>query len=68
MDNHDPRMMPGLLPPHAVGPLGWFRRFGELLENLDRGLKRLLNHRRWEHNERLREQMQQMLQEHDQRP
>jgi len=55
MDNHDPRTMPGLLPPRAVGPLGWFRRFGELLEDLDRGLQRWNNHRRWEHNERVRE-------------
>lgn len=35
MDNHDPRTMPGLLPPRAIGPLGWFRRFGELLEEHD---------------------------------
>jgi len=65
MDEQDPRTMPGLLPPRPRGPLGLFRRFGEGLEDLDRGLQRWLSVRRWERNERLRRELQQLQEDRD---
>jgi hypothetical protein len=47
--------------------LGWFRRFGEALEDLDRGLQRWLTQRRWQRHEKVRRQVQRLQQQNDRR-
>jgi hypothetical protein len=67
MDEPDPRTIPGYAPPRQRGPLGWFRRFGEALEDLDRGLQRWLTQRRWQRHEKVRRQVQRLQQQNDRR-